>query len=237
MWPIQKGGHGRESCSVLGVTKLDIRLRDDIEEELRWDPKLNAAHIAVSADGGVVSLLGAVDTYAEKWVAEDAAKRVDGVRTVTQDLTVKLTSDHKRSDSEMVAAIQSALSWNVFVPKGVTAKVQQGAVTLEGQVTRNFQRDAAERAVRYLTGVASVYNAISLKTNASISRVKQQLRAALQRQANPDTKSIHVETAGGKVTLTGHAASWQSIENAANAAWATPGVTEVVDQVEMSLTV
>jgi osmotically-inducible protein OsmY len=215
------------------MSKTDNQLKEDIEQELRWDPKVNAAQIGVSVDKGVVSLLGAVDTYAEKWAAEDATKRVCGVRTVAQDLTVKVLADHVRTDSDIAAATQSALKWDVFVPKAITAKVHEGSITLEGQVTWNYQRDAAERAVRYLAGVVSVFNAITLKPQTSASQVKEKVVAALQRHAKADAKSIHVEASGSKVTLTGHASSWQAIEDAADAAWAAPGVTEVDDQLQM----
>ena len=215
------------------MNKTDNQLKEDIEQELRWDPKVNAAQIGVSVDKGVVSLLGAVDTYAEKWAAEDATKRVCGVRTVAQDLTVKILADHVRTDSDIAAATQSALKWDVFVPKAITARVHEGSITLEGQVTWNYQRDAAERAVRYLAGVVSVFNAITLKPQTSASQVKEKVVAALQRHAKADAKSIHVEASGSKVTLTGHASSWQAIEDAADAAWAAPGVTEVDDQLQM----
>ena len=218
------------------MNKTDLQLKNDIEEELRWDPKVNAAQIGVSVDKGAVSLLGSVDTYAEKWAAEDATKRVSGVRAVAQDLTVKVLVDHKRSDSDIAGAIQHALKWDVYVPKTVTAKVQGGMVTLEGQVTWNFQRDAAERATRYLTGVVSVNNSITLKPQVSPAQVKEKVAAALQRQATADAKSITVDASGGKVTLSGQASSWQSIEDAANAAWAAPGVTDVVDQVRVAST-
>lgn len=202
------------------MSKTDLQLKKDIEEELRWDPKVNSAQIGVAVESGAVSLLGTVDSYAEKWAAETAIKRVGGVRTVAQDLAVKIQSEHKHNDSEIAEAVQSALSWNVYVP------------------SRNYQRDAAERAVRYLTGVIAVYNSVALKENqTSVAQVKESVLAALQRQATTDAKSIHIETSGGKVTLTGHASSWQSIENAANAAWAAPGVTQVVDQVTMSMTI
>jgi osmotically-inducible protein OsmY len=216
------------------MNKTDLQIKQDIEAELRWDPKVNAAQIGVSVDEGAVSLLGSVDTYAAKWAAEDATKRVSGVRTVAQNLTVKLLADHKRNDSDIAAAIQNALKWNVFVPKSVTAKVENGSVTLEGQVTWNFERDAAERAVRYLPGVFAVYNSITLKQHASTAQVKEKVQAALQRQATTDANAIHVETSGGTVTLTGHAPSWQSVEDAASAAWATPGVTAVVDELTVS---
>jgi VCBS repeat-containing protein len=214
------------------MMKTDMQLKQDIETELRWDPKVNAAQIGVSVDNGVVSLLGAVDTHAEKWAAEDATKRVSGVRTVAQDLTVKILSEHKRPDSEIADAVQNALKWDVFVPETVTAKVQNGAVTLEGDATWNYQRKEAEQAVRHLTGVVSVYDAISLKPEASATQVKEKVEAALQRQATADAKSIHVETLGGKVTLTGTASSWHSMRDASHAAWAAPGVTEVVDKMK-----
>jgi len=218
------------------MTKTDTQLKQDIETELRWDPKLNSAQIGVTVEGGAVTLLGTVDTYPQKWAAEDATKRVSGVRTLAQDLTVKIQGVHMRSDSEIAGAIQNALTWDVFTPNTVTARVQNGEVTLEGQVEWNYERDAAEKVIRYLTGVCAVYNSITLKPATSTAQVKEKIQSALERQATKDTNSIHIHTSGGKVTLTGHASSWQAIEDAANAAWAVPGVTEVVDQMKMQMT-
>ena len=218
------------------MNKTDTQLKQDVENELRSDPRANAAQMRVNVEDGVVSLLGVVDTYAEKLAGEAAARRVGGVRAVVQDITVKILSDHKRSDSDLATAVQSALVWDVLVPKTVIAKVQSGSVTLQGEVTWKYQRDAAERAVRYLTGVVAVHNAITLKPQASPEQVKEKILAALARQATRDANSIRIETSGGKVTLTGHASSWQTIEDAANAAWSVPGVTEVIDQVKMSMT-
>lgn len=216
------------------MIKTDTQLKQDIEDELGWDPRVNAAQIGVSVDKGAVSLLGAVDTYAEKWAAEEAIKRVSGVRSVAQELTVKIIPDHVRDDADIAAAIRSALKWNVFVPKSVTATVAQGSVTLAGHATWNYQRDAAERAVRHLTGVVAVHDTITLSPDASAEQVREKVEAALQRQATADANSIHIDTWGGKVTLTGHASSWQAIEDAASAAWAAPGVTQVIDQVRMT---
>ena len=216
------------------MSKTDIQLKQDIEAELRWDPRINAAQIGVSVDKGVVSLAGGVDTYAERWAAEDATKRVSGVRTVAQDLKVNVPFDHKRNDSDIAGAVQNAFSWNVYVPKTVAATVRDGSVTLTGEATWNFQRDAAEQAIRSLPGVVAVYNSITLKPHAGVEQVKEKVEAALVRQARTDAKSIHIETAGGKVTLTGHASSWQSMQDAAAAAWAAPGVTEVVDKISLT---
>ena len=219
------------------MKKTDMQLKEDIVEELLWDPQVNAAQIGVSVHQGAVTLLGTVDTYAEKWAAEDATKRVSGVRTVAQDLKVAILSDHMHSDTDIAAALQNAFEWNVYIPKTVTARVESGSVTLEGQVIWNYQRVVAERAARCLTGVVAVHNSIMLKPRTSATQVKQKVLAALHRQAVADGKSIHIETSGGKVTLTGHASSWQSIEDATNAAWAVPGVTEVIDQLMISMTI
>ena len=219
------------------MKKTDMQLKEDIVEELRLDPQVNAAQIGVSVHQGAVTLLGTVDTYAEKWAAEDATKRVSGVRAVAQDLTVAILSDHMHSDTDIAAALQNAFEWNVYIPKTVTARVESGSVTLEGDVIWNYQRVVAERAARCLTGVVAVHNSIMLKPRTSATQVKQKVLAALHRQAVADGKSIHIETEGGKVTLTGHASSWQSIEDATNAAWAVPGVTEVIDQLMISMTI
>jgi len=220
------------------MAKTDVQLKQDIEQELSWDPKVNAAQIGVSVDHGAVSLLGTVDTYAQKWAAEDATKRVSGVRTVAHDLTVKVLSEHVRSDSDIAGAVQSTLKWDVLVPKAVTAVVRDGFVTLAGQVDWNFEREAAERAVRYLTGVVSVSNSITLKkTEASAAQVKEKVEAALQRQATTDANSIHVDTNGSQVTLTGHASSWQSVVDASYAAWAARGVSQVVDKLKIEMTI
>ena len=219
------------------MTKTDVALKRDIETELSWDPRLNSAQIGVSVDQGAVTLLGTVDTFAEKWATEEATKRVSGVRTVAADLKVKIQGEHQRSDSEIAHAVQSALTWDVDVPQDVTASIENGSVTLEGQVIWNFQRAAAERAVRHLAGVTSVFNSVRIRPEVSAADVKEKVEAALHRQARTDVQSIHVAISGGKVTLTGHASSWQTIEDAANAAWSAPGVTEVVDQVKMQMTI
>ncbi len=215
----------------MNSSKTDIQLKQDIEAELLWDPKVNAAQIGVSVDHGAVSLLGQVDTYVEKWAAEDATRRVSGVRAVAQDLTVKILIDHMHSDAEIAGAVLSALKWDVAVPATVTAKVTNGTVTLEGKVNWNFQRDAAERAVRNLAGVVAVNNVVTLKSHPSAAQIKEDVQAALHRQSATDTHAIRAATSGGTVTLTGQAASWQAIDHATDAAWAAPGVTEVIDHI------
>ena len=219
------------------MINTDLQLKQDIQEELAWDPKINAAQIEVIVEDGATRLRGHVDTYAEKWAAEDACRRVSGLRSLADDLAVRLPPNHVRKDSELTTAVLNALQWDVLVPNTVHATVQAGVVNLTGSAKWNFQRTAALRAVRNLTGVVAVHSGISLESNASAKEVHEQIRSALRRQAVADSNAIHVETAGGKVTLTGHASSWQSIEDAASAAWAAPGVTEVIDQVKLMMEV
>ena len=195
------------------MTKTDLLLKQDVEEELRWDPKINAAQVGVSVDDGAVTLLGVVDTYAEKCAAEAAVRRVSGVRSFAQDLTVKIHEDYKRNDTEMEATIQHAFKWYTSIPESVTSTVRDGAVTLGGHVSWNYQREAAEEAARYLIGVVSVSNHITIKPDPSATLVREKIVAALQRQASTDASSIKVETSDGTVTLTGHAASRQRMRS------------------------
>jgi osmotically-inducible protein OsmY len=216
------------------MTKSDQKLKEDIDDELRWDPKVSAAQIGVSVEHGAVSLTGEVTTYAEKRAAAEAVRRVAGVRAVADDLAVKVNGPHQRTDLEIAEAALTALELDVWVPKTVAAIVEQGWLTLTGNVAWNYQRASAERAVRYLAGVVGVTNAIHIEAGTSVSQVEEKVRAALQRQASADAHAIHVEVSGGTVTLSGSASSWHAIEDAAAAAWAAPGVTAVIDQVHMT---
>jgi osmotically-inducible protein OsmY len=217
------------------MIKTDAQLSQEVEQELASEPKLNASGIAINVDQGAVSLLGTIDTYAEKAISENAAKRVNGVRAIALDLEVRLPESHLRTDSDIAVAVQNALSWDVLIPTTVKGKVEDGWITLEGPVTWNYQREAAELAVRNLVGVVGVFNAITIKPEVSAAEVKEKIEAALERRTRASVQAIRVEVVGGKVTLTGHAGSWRAVEDAANAAWAAPGVTEVVDQVKMSM--
>ncbi len=217
------------------MSKSDLQLKQDVEAELRWDPKLNAEQIGVSVNNGAVSLLGTIDSYAEKRAVEDAVKRVGAVRVVADELSVRINGAHAHDDSEIAEAALRALNWDVWVPKTVTAKIQAGMITLEGRVDWNYQRDSAERAVRNLEGVTSVNNAIKVKTAATVSQVRERVEAALQRQATRDASTIQVATSGSVVTLSGSASSWHAIEEATAAAWAAPGVTDVLQKLEMTV--
>ena len=219
------------------MIKSDKRMKQDIEDELRWDPKAATAQVQVRVENGAVSLLGTVETYVQMWAVQDATKRASGVRAIAQELTVRVLKEHVRDDSQIAVEAQRALTWDARIPNAVTATVQQGLVRLEGQVTWDYQRNAAERAVRNLAGVVGIFNAITLEPHSGAAKVREQVKAALDRRGTADAKSIRVETFGSTVTLSGNAAHWQSIEYAANAAWTVPGVTEVVDHVQLTMTI
>jgi osmotically-inducible protein OsmY len=216
--------------------KSDLQLHKDVAEELRWDPRVTEAEIGVAAKGGVVTLTGNVDTFAQKYAAEKAVERVTGVRAFAEELKVRPAGLFVRDDTEVAHSAINALSWNIEVPaEKITAKVENGWITLKGEVNWNYQKVAAERAVRYLRGVKGISNLIDVKPKASPVEVKSKIEAALKRNAELDAKAISVETSDGKVTLKGQVRSWAERADAEHAAWAAPGVKEVDDRLTVSL--
>lgn len=211
--------------------KTNRQLQQDVIDELRWEPAVEADSNGVEAKEGVVTLAGHVDSYAQKWAAERAAQRVAGVKGVVDEMDVKLPDASKRSDADIVQAASSALSWNTVVPKGaVKIVVDDGIVTLSGEVDWAFQRTAAAAAVRNLIGVRAVNDQIVLKlNNASIRDIKRKIHSALHRQAQLDADAISVAVDGSNVTLRGNVDSWAERVAARNAAWAAPGVRNVID--------
>jgi osmotically-inducible protein OsmY len=216
--------------------KADAELQRDVSEELKWDPRVIDDEVGISVRSGVVTLTGFVPSYAEKLAAVEAVERVAGVRAVAQELSIKIHPLSEQSDTELAHQILNTLAWDIEVPhKQITARVENGWVTLEGEVDWQFQRNAAERVVRYLIGVSGVSNLITIKARVSKDDVAQHIRAALRRSADADSKRIQVATDGGTVRLTGTVRSWVEKAEAERAAWGTSGVTTVDDRLSIFL--
>jgi len=216
--------------------KTDSQLQQDVLDELKWEPAVEASTIGVEATDGVVTLAGHVASFAEKWAAEAAAQRVAGVKGVVVEIDVRLPDSHKRSDAELVQAAASALEWNSSVPKGaVKIGVSHGVIELSGDVDWAFQRTAAVSAVRNLIGVRTVVDQIAIRPHPINSRgVRRKIQAALHRQAQIDANAITIDVDGNNITLGGVVDSWSEKMAARNAAWSAPGVQSVVDNLSVA---
>jgi osmotically-inducible protein OsmY len=219
--------------AVSTLSPADVDLRTRVLQQLEHTPEVDAHDIGAAADGGVVTLTGAVATFPEKIAAEESVKRVVGVRALANDIEVKGITG--RSDSDIARLALDALQDRVTVPTTVRAVVRGGYVVLEGAVTWMYQKRAAESAVSYLPGVRGVDNRIQLSPVVSPFDVKDLIDAALVRAANIDAKRIGVSAADGVVHLSGHVRSYLEKEEAERAAWGAAGVRKVVNNLQVSL--
>jgi osmotically-inducible protein OsmY len=214
--------------------KTDAQLKKDVTAELEWDPSINASHVGVAAADGVVTLTGHLSTFAEKYAIERAVQRVQGVKAIAVELDVKLEPGHKRNDSEIATAAESALLWHALVPaERIQTKVEKGWVTLKGEVDWEYQRQNAEKAVRPLTGVVGVSNLLTLKPSVTPAKVGDRIRDAMARHAEREAKHIEVMVSGSAVTLRGTVDSWAERNAAFGAAWSAPGVLSVVNEIRV----
>ncbi|MFM2187506.1 MAG: hypothetical protein RIR43_2078 [Pseudomonadota bacterium] len=214
--------------------KTDAQLKKDIGDELEWEPSVNATHIGVSVDRGVVTLTGHIDTYAEKAAIERAVQRVQGVQAIALELDVKLAPNHQRSDTELAQSLQSALQAQALVPASrISMKVEHGWVTLSGEVDWDYQRSNAERTVHQTMGVVGVSNRITLKARTVPTDVSNRIKDALARQAEREARGIEVSIAGSTATLRGSVHSWAERNAAQGAAWSAPGISLVVNELKV----
>jgi len=222
--------------AVMTETKTDQEIQRNVLDELKWDARVQPNEIGVAVKEGIVTLTGWVDSYTKKWAAEEAAHRVKGVRAVANDIEVRLPTMAERTDADIAGAVTRAIEWDAMVPtEKVKVTVSKGWVTLEGAVEWQFEKEAAERAARRITGVRGVTNLIRVQPSTpSPTDIKQRIEAALLRDAETDAQRIQVEVNGSNVTLRGTVRSYAEKQEAARVAWSAPGVKAVENQIQVA---
>lgn len=214
--------------------KTDHQLKQDVIAELSWDPSIKADQVGVAVKDGIVTLTGHIETFLEKDAIEKALRRVSGVKAIALELDVKLSALHRRNDTELAGAIEHTLEWHTAVPnERLMVTVDNGWVTLRGELEWDYQRRSAEIAVPALVGVRGVTNEITIKPRATPAGVLSQIEEALKRQAEREAHRIQVEVRDGTVTLRGHVRDWHERDAAAGAAWSAPGVRTVVNDIRI----
>lgn len=216
------------------MMKTDAQLQADVTAELNWDPSVHAPQVGVEVSDGIVTLLGHVSSYADKWNAERAAQRVAGVRALAVEIQVHLPGSSKRTDTDIAHAIGNILEWSSYLPKNqVKVLVEHGWVTLSGQVEWEYQRKAATAMVAHLMGVTGVSNQMGVVPRITSDAIQADIQAALKRRAQADGEHILVQVQGTHVTLSGTVQSWSERKLANHSAWNTPGVRTVSDHLTM----
>lgn len=206
--------------------RSDADIKKDVMAQLQWDPYLNTAAVGVAVKDGVVTLSGQVDSFARKLAVEKSARKIPGVRAVAEE--IKVPPVDRRTDTEIAQAVATALAWHTAVQEDrIKIKVEDGVVTLDGEVEWNFQREAAVDAIKSLYGVRWVNNAITLKAGVVAGDIRKKIKDSIARNATLDADKVSVEVAGNKVILRGTVRSFAEREDAEYSAWAAPGVTAV----------
>lgn len=207
---------------------IDSQLQRTVLAELNWDPSVGAGHIGVTTENGVVTLTGHVASFAEKRAAEAAARRVNGVKAVAEEIEVRIPEHKHKADDEIAAAVVDRLDWDASIPDGaITATVEKGFVTLKGEVEWNYQRDHAVEDIRRIVGITGVSNQVTIKPKVNVGAVCDEITHALHRSWFFDPQTIEVKAYEGIVTLSGSVRTPHERQVAAATAWAAPGVTDV----------
>jgi len=214
-------------------TKTDLQLQRHVQDELQWEPSIDAAEIGVMVNEGIVTLTGYVDNYYQKRAAERAVRRVSGVRGVAEEIEVRFPSAfRKRTDTEIAEAVVNALRSHIALPPDrIKVKVESGWVTLDGQLDWHYQKRLTEDAVEGLAGVRGVTNNTTIKPTMTATQVKSKIENSFKRQAMLDARDVQVEVQGSKVILRGSVPTWRERSESEQAAWAAPGVSEVRNEI------
>jgi osmotically-inducible protein OsmY len=209
-------------------------MRQEVLDALDWEASIKSGDIGVGVSSGVVTLTGYVPTFAQKRTAERTALRVSGVKGIANDLVVKLPKKKERTDTDIAKAAVRAIRWHTELPQDtISVKVRDGWVTLEGTVDWNYQRERAADVVRPLTGLRGLTNTLTVAPSATSSDIRDRIRKALEREVNREAKNLVIEIDGDTVRLSGVIHSWIERRNAERAAWSAPGITDVVNDLEV----
>lgn len=215
--------------------RTDYQIKEDVLDELMYQPNIDETQIGVIVENGVVTLSGVVDNYSKKLAAEKAVKNVKGVKAVADDIEVKYGLEYKKTDKEIAKAVVNALEWNSSVPEDkISIEVADGRVYLSGEVAWNYQKEAAKRAVANLLGVKFVVNNITIKQAIKPTDIKEKISKALKRMADLEAEKIQVEVDGHTVRLKGKVHSYAEKEEARKTAYFAPGVYEVENELEVA---
>jgi osmotically-inducible protein OsmY len=232
----QRADHGEDRSDEGIIMKTDSDLKKDVMAELAWDPAVKADAVGVAVKNGIVTLSGHLDTFAEKFAVERALRRVAGVKAIALELDIKLSPQHRRSDTEIAAAAEQALMWRTSAPADkIRLTVEDGWVRMQGEVEWDYQRASAEKAIRPLVGVIGISNEISLKAKPVPADLSLRIEDALKRQALREAKRVEVAIDGSTVTLRGNVHSWQERDAVQGAAWSAPGVRCVINEVRVGV--
>jgi osmotically-inducible protein OsmY len=218
----------------------DAKIQRDVLEELCWEPRVDATQIGVTVKDGVVALAGSVQNYADKFQAEEAAKRVLGVKAIANDIVVQLVGSRQRTDGDIALAALNALKWDAKIPEDrIHVTVRDSWIILSGAVECQFEKEAADRAVRRLIGARGVTNSILVQPGtivdaAAESSIKKGIEAAFRRSADLDAHQIQVETSNSTVILRGEVQSWAERDDAERVAWSAPGITRVENNITIT---
>ena len=214
--------------------KTNAQLQKDVQDAIKWEPLLHAAEIGVIVNDGIVTLTGTVDNYTKKIQAENAAKSVAGVQALVEDIEVKFHNSEKLNDADIATELLRSLRSNLLVPdEKITVKVENGWVTLEGELPWNYQREAAKRAVNNVAGVRGIINHLKIKSELNDTIEKNHIEAALERSWTVNADDVHVHVSGRTVTLIGTVGSWYQKEEAGRIAWNTPGIWHVENELRV----